>query len=39
LTWLRKRGLVRKVGTAWRLTAKGRRALVLIAKGVAKPWV
>jgi len=39
LTWLRKRGLVSKAGTAWRLTDKGRKALVLISQGVAKPWV
>jgi len=39
LTWLRKRGLVRKDGTAWRLTDKGRKALALISQGVAKPWV
>jgi hypothetical protein len=39
LTWLRKRGLVGKAGTAWRLTDKGRKALVLIKQGVAKPWV
>jgi hypothetical protein len=39
LTWLRKRGLVGKAGTAWRLTDKGRKALALIGQGVAKPWV
>ena len=39
LTWLRKRGMVSKAGTAWRLTDKGRKALVLISQGVAKPWV
>lgn len=38
LTWLRKRGLVGKAGTAWRLTEKGTRTLALIAQGVAKPW-
>ena len=39
LTWLRKRGLVAKSGTAWRLTEKGRRALALISQGVANPWL
>jgi hypothetical protein len=39
LTWLRKRGLVSKAGTAWRLTDKGRKALALIKQGVARPWV
>jgi hypothetical protein len=38
LTWLRKRGMVSKSGTAWKLTDKGRRALTLINQGVAKPW-
>jgi hypothetical protein len=38
LTWLRKRGLVGKNGTAWRLTDKGRKAMALISQGVAKPW-
>ena len=39
LTWLRKRGLVRKDGTAWRLTPKGIKAWELIAQGVGNPWV
>jgi len=39
LTWLRKRGLLSKSGTAWRLTDKGRKALALIDQGVAKPWM
>jgi len=38
LTWLRKRGLVRKQATHWRLTGKGRKAIELISQGVASPW-
>lgn len=38
LTWLRKRGMVSKAGTSWRLTERGRKALTLISQGVAKPW-
>lgn len=38
LTWLRKRGMVSKAGTSWRLTERGRKALILISQGVAKPW-
>jgi hypothetical protein len=39
LTWLRKRGLVAKAGTAWKLTNQGRKALALIKQGAANPWV
>ena len=33
LTWLRKRGLVRKAGTAWCLTPRGQRLLELSRQG------
>ena len=39
LTWLRKRGLVAKHGTAWRLTPKGTRTLERIGQGDDKPWI
>jgi hypothetical protein len=38
LTWLRKRGLVSKAGTAWKLTPAGSRALNLISQGNPNPW-
>ena len=38
LTWLRKRGLVSKAGTAWKLTPAGSRALNLISQGTPNPW-
>jgi hypothetical protein len=38
LTWLRKRGFVRKAGTAWKLTPDGQKAWVLISQGVRNPW-
>lgn len=38
LTWLRKRGLVRKHGTAWQLTGKGRKACDAIANGLPVVW-
>ena len=39
LTWLRKRGLVSKSGTAWSITDKGRKAIALISQGVERPWL
>lgn len=39
LTWLRKRGILRRQGTAWRLSAKGEKAYQLIQQGLPDPWV
>ncbi len=38
LTWLRKRGLIRKKGTAWQLTQSGRNAWEAIASGASITW-
>lgn len=38
LTWLRKRGLIRKKGTAWQLTQSGRNAWEAIASGAPIAW-
>lgn len=38
LTWLRKRALIRKSGTAWRLTPKGDTALTRYVNGEMHPW-
>jgi len=39
LTWLRKRGFVRKAGIAWKLTPSGHKAWELINRGITKPWL
>jgi hypothetical protein len=39
LTWLRKRGFLRKHGTAWHLTPRGLKAYGLIQQGVKDPWI
>ena len=39
LTWLRKRGFLRKAGTAWQFTPRGRKAYGLIQQGVQDPWI
>ena len=39
LTWLRKRGLVRKAGMAWRLSPKGQKLLELTRQGGAEQQI
>lgn len=39
LTWLRKRGFLRKQGTSWQLTARGQKAYGLIQQGIQDPWI
>lgn len=39
LTWLRKRGFIRKHGTAWLLTPRGQKAYGLIQQGIQDPWI
>jgi hypothetical protein len=38
LTWLRKRGLIRKAGTAWKMTPKGDKVIQRIINGEKDPW-
>lgn len=39
LTWLRKRGFLRKQGTSWQLTLRGQKAYGLIQQGIKDPWI
>lgn len=39
LTWLRKKGLIGKQGTAWRMTPRGTRVLERIRLGDHQPWI